>query len=76
MNPQLDALIERQRVTIPINERLNVTREIIHHMAENLSNMGFFFDVEPMMVSNRLQNAVTGPAQGLALQQVHQWDVK
>jgi peptide/nickel transport system substrate-binding protein len=76
MNPQLDALIERHRVTIPVAQRLNVTREIIHHMAENLSNMGFFFDVEPMMMTNRLQNAVTGPQQGLALQQVHQWDLK
>jgi peptide/nickel transport system substrate-binding protein len=75
-SPQLDALIERHRVTIPIPERLGVTREIIHHMAENLSNMGLFYDVEPMMVSNRLLNAVTGPQQGLALQQVHQWDVK
>lgn len=76
MNPQLDALIERHRVTIPVAERLNVTRDVIHHMAENLTNMGLFFDVEPMMVTNRLLNAVTGPQQGLALQQVHQWDVK
>ena len=73
---QLDALIERHRIAIPTPERLQVTREIIHHMTENLSNMGLFYDVEPMMVSHRLLDAVVGPQQGLALQNVHQWDVK
>lgn len=76
MNPQLDALIERHRLTIPMPERVNVTREIVHHMTEQLSNMGLFYDVEPMMVTNRLLNAVVGPQQGLALQRVHEWDLR
>lgn len=76
INPELDALIERHRVTIPVPERLNVTREIVRHMTEQLSNMGLFYDVEPIMVTHRLLNAVVGPQQGLALQTVHTWDVR
>jgi hypothetical protein len=63
-------------VTISVPERLNVTRDIIHHMTEQLSNMGLFYDVEPMMVTKRLLNAVVGPQQGIAMQQVQQWDLK
>jgi peptide/nickel transport system substrate-binding protein len=76
MNAELDALIDRHLVTIPVAERVAVTRGVVHHMVENLSNMGLFFDVEPVMVSNRLTNVIIGPQQGIAYHTAHTWDVK
>lgn len=56
MSPELDALIERYLLTIPLPERTELARQIVHHISDQLPVMGLLYDVSPMLISNRLQN--------------------
>lgn len=56
MSPDLDDAIERYLTTIPIPERLNYARRIVAHVSENLVIMGITYNVEAMLISNRLSN--------------------
>jgi peptide/nickel transport system substrate-binding protein len=42
-NPELDALIDRYLVTIPMEERLSVLGDIIHHQTDQLTIIPLFF---------------------------------
>jgi peptide/nickel transport system substrate-binding protein len=70
MNPELDALIERYLVTIPFAERLEVVRQMVHHISDQLAVMGVLYDVSPMLISNHLQNVKAE----LDTRNAHEWD--
>jgi hypothetical protein len=72
MNPEYDALIERYLSTIPIPERLEIGREIVRHISEQLPAMGLFYSVQPMLISNRLVNV----AAATDTRNAHLWDVR
>lgn len=69
-HPELDTLIDRYQMTIPIPERLAVAGQIIQHMTSRVVQMGLFYDVEPAMVANRLINFPGNHWNA------HEWDVK
>lgn len=71
---ELDALIDRYLVTVPIAERLDGIRGIVRHMTEQLNVAGLIYDNSPILVSHRVHGAVV-PQQGLAIATVHQWEV-
>jgi peptide/nickel transport system substrate-binding protein len=70
MSPELDALIVRYLVTIPLRERLDLVRQIVHHISDQLPVMGLLYDVSPMLISNRLQH-VTAEQD---TRNAHEWD--
>jgi peptide/nickel transport system substrate-binding protein len=72
---ELDALIDRFFVTVPLVERVEVLRGIVRHMTEHLNVMGLFHDMTPVMVSNRLDNVTYGglPSSG---SDGHLWSIK
>jgi peptide/nickel transport system substrate-binding protein len=72
MNPEFDALIDRYMATIPWGPRMQVLGQVLHHMTDQLINMGLFYDVETTLVSNQLVNV---PAQNPTAN-IHEWDVK
>jgi len=76
-NPDLDLLIERYYVTIPLGERMQVAGDVVHHLSDQVAWMGLFYQVVPILISNRLQN-VTQPkaARSTTLSNIHLWDVK
>jgi peptide/nickel transport system substrate-binding protein len=53
---ELEGLIDRYQATIPLPDRLSVLQQIVHHMTDQVVWMGLFYDVEPTMISNRVQN--------------------
>jgi len=57
---ELDGLIDRYRSTIPLNERVELMKQIARHVSDQLVVIGMFWDPTPTMVSNRLKN-VTSP---------------
>jgi peptide/nickel transport system substrate-binding protein len=76
-NPQLDALIDRYYVTIPLEERLRVAGQIVHHISDQVAWMGLYYSVTPLLVSNRLLNVSQAKAaRASTLSSVHEWDVK
>lgn len=72
MSPELDSLIERYLVTVPMRERLEIGRGIVKHMTENLPVMGVAYDSTAIIIGASLTNV-----NALELtRNVHQWDVR
>jgi peptide/nickel transport system substrate-binding protein len=75
INADLDALIERYHVTIPIPERMSVLGQIVNHMSEQLVLMTLFYDKEVTAVANRLVNFTKGLSSTQAWN-AEQWDLR
>lgn len=71
-NPEFDALLDRYFVTISKPERIRVVGQIIHHISDQLTIMGLFYNVSPGVVSHRL----VGVGERRPAWNGHQWDVK
>jgi peptide/nickel transport system substrate-binding protein len=72
MNPEFDSWIDGMFTTIPMKERMDYAAKIVHRMTDQALLQNLFYDVVPVMISNRLTN-VAGPGD---VWDVHQWDVK
>ena len=75
MDPALDAIIERYQVTIPVEPRLDLARQVVRHITENLVIMPLFWDTWPGVQTSRLHNATAASGGGTAAWNVHEWDV-
>ncbi len=77
MNPELDALIDRFRVTIPRGERMQVARQIVAHLTDQLPVLPLFYDATPSLIANRLKGVttLTGSEDGRQTWNVHEWEV-
>ena len=72
MSPELDALIERYLVTVPMRERLEIGRGIVKHMTENLPVMGVVYDSTAIIIGSSLTNV---NAQEIT-RNAHLWDLR
>lgn len=75
MNPQFDALIERSLTTVDQGARLDLLREVVHHMTEQVIALGLFYDNEPTMIANRVQNATARFRYSTQAWNVQDWTV-
>ncbi len=71
MSPELDSLIDRFLVTIPIQERMEIGRGIVRHVTENLPIMGIAYDATAMLIGSE----VTGANAIDFTRNAHLWDV-
>ena len=76
VNAELDTLLDRFFLTIPAAERTQVLGGILHHIADNLTQMGLFFDAEPTMIANRLVNLSARWPSATQAWNAHEWDVR
>jgi peptide/nickel transport system substrate-binding protein len=58
VNPEFDALIDRYYATIPFGERMEVVRQVVHHVSDQLPFMGTFYDSDQLLVHNKVLNVV------------------
>ncbi len=75
-NAQWDSLLERYFTTVPIRERTEVLSQIVAHISDQLPLMGLFYNAEPTMINNRLQNAWARAHESGQGRNVHEWEVK
>jgi peptide/nickel transport system substrate-binding protein len=68
---ELDGLIDKLFVTIPVAERSQLLGQIVRHMSENLNVIGLVFNPDPILIGNRLRNV---PVQRPTWN-THEWDV-
>jgi peptide/nickel transport system substrate-binding protein len=68
-SPELDGLIDGFFMTIPRQERIRLLQQIVRHVSEHLNWMGITYDVDPIMIGNRVRNAGTMPWNS------HLWEV-
>jgi peptide/nickel transport system substrate-binding protein len=59
-NADLDGLIDRFFVTIPVRERTQILAQIVHHMTDQLVQMGIVYDPPLRLVANRLRGVPAG----------------
>ena len=71
MNPELDGLIETYLATIPMEPRMQVLGQIVHHISDQLNVLGLFYDLRITLVSNRIAN-LSG---GLPAWNAHEWEL-
>ncbi|HZT07309.1 MAG TPA: ABC transporter substrate-binding protein [Chloroflexota bacterium] len=77
MNSEFDGLVERYMRTIPEGPRTEVLGQIIHHMTDQLTVLGLYYNTEPLLV-NRSLTGVTARDVGETTEawNAHEWDVK
>lgn len=77
MNAEFDALLDRYYTTIPLRDRTRVLGQIINHTTERLTLMGLFYDVEPVLIANRLSNVAASKArESTPVWNADQWDIR
>jgi ABC-type transport system substrate-binding protein len=77
MNRELDGLIDRYFTTIPITEHMEAARAVVRHVTDQVAWMGLYYQTDPQLISNRLQNVKVPEASGAtALANVHEWTVQ
>jgi len=73
-NPEFDALLDRYFVTISRSERIPIVGQIIHHISDQLTIMGLFYNTDPGAHSSRLQGAKVVPQTNITWN-AHEWTV-
>ena len=73
-NPELDDLIDRFFVTIPPQARIELLKQIAHHVTDNMVFIPAYHTVHASLINNRVQNVT--PRTGLAQAwDNHKWDI-
>lgn len=70
VNPDYDALMDRYMTTIAIPERTQLLAQLVQRQTDLNLVMGFFYSVNAVMISNRLQNAIPATSWN-----AHEWDL-
>ncbi len=71
-SPELDGLIDRYLVTVPRQDRIEVLRQMVRHISEQLPIMGITYNVEAMLIAKRIVNVDAN----VATRNGHEWDVR
>jgi peptide/nickel transport system substrate-binding protein len=72
---ELDELIDRFFTTIPQQPRTQVLARIMNHITDQVTMMGLFYQTEPAMIGNRLQNAAAKKEGSTPVWNVHEWSL-
>jgi peptide/nickel transport system substrate-binding protein len=75
-NAALDRLLETYDVTIPKGPRMELFKQIAHHVTDQVVILGLFYDVEVTVTSSRTKNIATRTAGFGETDNVHEWDVQ
>jgi peptide/nickel transport system substrate-binding protein len=71
VNPEYDVLMDRYLATIPVPERMQALAQLVRWQTDLQLVTGFFYSVNAILLSNRLEN--THPGTGW---NAHEWDVR
>lgn len=74
-NPGYDALLERYLVTIPIQERVGLIGDLLHHLSDQAVLMMLFWDVEAILIGDRLENVTARHRGSSHAWNAHEWSV-
>jgi peptide/nickel transport system substrate-binding protein len=71
-SPELDSLVDRYLSTVPRPERMEILRQMVRHVSEQLPIMGLTYGVESMLIAKRIVNVDAD----VASRNGHEWDVR
>jgi peptide/nickel transport system substrate-binding protein len=72
VNPEFDTLLDEFVATIPWEPRMQLLRQIMRHISDNLNQMGLFYDMEFTVMNSRLKDVT---AREVTLWDTHKWDI-
>jgi ABC-type transport system substrate-binding protein len=75
-SPVFDGLVDRYLGSIPQRDRLDALSQLVYHLSDELPILGLYYDVEPLMIANRLVNVAARRQPGTHAWNAHEWDVK
>ena len=76
MNPEFDALIETYFKTVPVPERVQALGQIIRHIADQVTQVGLFYNPSAGAISDRLVNVRREWPAVYITWNAHEWDVQ
>jgi ABC-type transport system substrate-binding protein len=76
MNPDMDTMIDRYLVAIPMTDRTKAIGDIVHQMTDEVIWVPLFFDTEPSLINNRLVNIDGRGDDSRHTWNAQDWDVK
>ena len=76
-NPEYDALVERYLTTIPMDERMRVAGQVVHHITDQLLCLPLYYTVTSTMIGSRLLNVpVRVPMDYTVTWNAAEWEVR
>lgn len=75
-NPQYDEMVDRYFVTIPAPDRLQLLGQLIRHIAQELPTMAVVYNIQPIMMGDRLLNVTVPTIDASETWNPEQWDVR
>ncbi len=76
MNSEFDALIDRYFVTIEKPERVAVARQIVTHIADQVTALGLIYATDQNMIANRMINVAGRARDATETWNAHEWEVR
>src|SRR5438552_17315031 len=74
-NADLSDLVDRIYVTIPKSERLDLEKQSVHLVTDQLIRMGIFYHVQATLIGKRLHGVIPGNSTGGTVGNAQQWTV-
>jgi peptide/nickel transport system substrate-binding protein len=74
-SPELDELIERYAVTVAQTERVQLTGQIIYHVADQLNLMGLYYNVQQTPIAKKLLNVSGASRDSTEAWNAQAWDL-
>ncbi len=72
---EMDRLVERHDVTIPASERMEIFKQIVRLVSDQVVIIGLFYDVEVTVTSSRMKNVPTRTGGFGETWNAHEWQV-
>jgi hypothetical protein len=75
-NAAYDQLLDRYQVTIPIPQRVQLLGDLVHHISDQVVVQVLFWDVEPILISNRIQGVTARHRGSSHAWNASEWDLR
>lgn len=75
VNPDHIAMINRFLTTVPMNERIEIAGDLLHHLTSQALVFGLYWVARPTVISNRVTGPVGRHTGATPVYNVTQWDI-
>jgi peptide/nickel transport system substrate-binding protein len=74
-SPEYDALVDQYFVTVARPERMQVLRDIVHHLSENVVFIGLFYTTTHSLIGDRVKNVNSRGPNSTEAWNSEQWEL-
>ncbi len=75
-NPEMDTAIDKYFTTVPLDQRMEWGRKIVHILSDDVGWIGLYHLVGPQLVPDRLLNLRHARNENSQLEFMYEWDLK